>query len=265
MASDKTTLGDRIKEYENATKHKLVKRMPVMIRLDGKAFHTFCRGFDKPFDPVMSAAMKATTLYLCENVQNCVFGYTQSDEITLILVDYKGINTDAWFDNTIQKIVSVSASMATMVFNREFARLNEWYYHNTGRGAMTLEHRESFEQFYKKRKAAIEKGACFDARVFNVPQDDCVNAVLWRQNDAIRNSKQSVAQQVFSPKELHGKSCDELMAMVKEKTGLDWNDLPVWQQRGTAIVKEDGHWIVDEKMPILKDEGRDYVEHLIKI
>ena len=115
-------LGTRMKEfYENVPKTRLLRRTPVALRIDGKAFHTFTRGFQKPFDPVLMKSMQQTMKYLCENIQGCVFGYTQSDEITLILIDYQKLTSSAWFDYEIQKVCSISASMATMAFNRFFA------------------------------------------------------------------------------------------------------------------------------------------------
>ena len=115
------TLGTRMKEfYENVPKTKLVRRMPVAIRIDGKAFHTFTRGFNEPFDEILIASMKETMKYLCENIQGCVLGYTQSDEITLILIDYQKLTTSAWFDYEVQKMCSIAASMATMAFNKFF-------------------------------------------------------------------------------------------------------------------------------------------------
>ena len=117
----KDELGDRMKSYyENRSKTFLARRTPVIIRLDGKAFHTFTRGFNKPFDGAMCNAMQETMKYLCENIQGCVLGYTQSDEITLVLIDYQKLTTDAWFDYNVQKICSVAASMATLIFNRRF-------------------------------------------------------------------------------------------------------------------------------------------------
>ena len=114
-------LGDRMKDYyESRSKTRLTRRMPVIIRLDGKAFHTFTKGFKKPFDMIMVKAMQETMKYLCENIQGCVLGYTQSDEITLVLVDYNKLDTDAWFDYDVQKLCSVSASMATLIFNSRF-------------------------------------------------------------------------------------------------------------------------------------------------
>ena len=116
-------LGTRMKEfYEQVPKTRLVRRMPVAIRIDGKAFHTFTRGFHKPFDNILIKTMQETTKYLCENIQNCVFGFTQSDEITLILIDYQKLTSSAWFDYEVQKLCSISASMATMAFNKFFSK-----------------------------------------------------------------------------------------------------------------------------------------------
>lgn len=109
------SMGTRMKEYYKAVpKTKLMRRTPVAIRVDGKSFHTFTRGFQKPFDMILMKSMQETMKYLCKNIQGCVLGYTQSDEITLVLIDYQTLTTDAWFDYEVQKLCSVSASMATM-------------------------------------------------------------------------------------------------------------------------------------------------------
>lgn len=114
-------LGTRMKNfYEFIPKTKLMRHCPVVIRIDGKSFHTFTRKFEKPFDEVLIDTMHETMKYLCENIQGCVLGYTQSDEITLILIDYKKLNSDAWFDYEVQKMCSIAASMATMAFNKFF-------------------------------------------------------------------------------------------------------------------------------------------------
>ena len=114
-------LGTRMKtNYENIPKIKLVRRMPVIIRIDGKAFHTYTRGFNKPFDDVLIKSMQDTTAYLCASIQGCVLGYCQSDEISLLLIDYKRLTSSAWFDYEVQKLCSISAAMATLAFNRFF-------------------------------------------------------------------------------------------------------------------------------------------------
>ena len=123
-------LGSRMKNYyESIPKTRLMRRTPVAIRIDGKAFHTFTRGFQKPFDEVLGNAMARTMEHLCRNIQGCIFGYTQSDEITLILIDYQTLETSAWFDYEVQKICSIAASMATLAFNRYYAdEVEQWYF-----------------------------------------------------------------------------------------------------------------------------------------
>lgn len=115
-------LAKRMKRYEAVSKTTLVTRMPVILRIDGKAFHTLTRGFQKPFDRVLNLSMMETMRFLCKNIQGCVLGYTQSDEITLVLVDYKKLTSNPWFDYEVQKMCSVGASMATVGFNNAFAR-----------------------------------------------------------------------------------------------------------------------------------------------
>lgn len=262
MANKRDSLGDRMKgNYENRSKTYLVRRMPVIIRLDGKAFHTFTRGFDKPFDDVMMQTMQQTTLKLCQEIQGCVFGYTQSDEITLVLVDYNDINTDAWFDYSTQKMCSVASSMCTLYFNKIFAEMVDVFIANSD---VTPEE-EKLERAYSR---AIDKGAMFDARVFNIPVEEVTNCILWRQQDATRNSISSLAQSKFSAKELHSKNSSQMQDMLMEKYGINWNDLTIPEKRGTAVYKRTiddvTEWIVDYQMPILKGEDRDYVEHLVK-
>ena len=116
----KDAFGDRIKAYEAVTDTKLVKRCPVVLRFDGVAFHTFSKGFKKPFDSIMMEAMQKTMLNLCESIQGAVFGYVQSDEITVVLCDYQNIDTSAWFDYRTRKVTSVGASMASRFFNKNF-------------------------------------------------------------------------------------------------------------------------------------------------
>lgn len=166
-------LGVRMKTfYEQIPKIKLMRRCPVAIRIDGKAFHTFTRGFQKPFDEVLIESMQETMKYLCENIQGCVLGYTQSDEITLILIDYKKLTSSAWFDYEVQKICSIAASMATMAFNKFFAN-------NVGDYCTYNYEREdnSHEEYEHILSLAVDKGAMFDARCFNIPKEEVTNLV----------------------------------------------------------------------------------------
>ncbi len=252
-------LGKRMKTYyEEIPRISLMRRTPVIIRIDGKAFHTFTRGFEKPFDNVMVKTMQDTTKYLCENIQGCVFGYTQSDEITLVLIDYQKLNTSAWFDYEVQKMCSIAASMATMAFNKFFVQhTNEFV---LSPAFLTK------KDVIKAYQNAMKKGAMFDARVFNIPKEEVTNCVYWRQVDATRNSVQSVGQAYFSHNELHEKTCNMIQDMLHEQKGINWNDYPTYLKRGTAVRKnESGSWYIDLDMPQLKGEGRRYLDELIMV
>lgn len=281
MANTKDSLGDRMKGYEGVSKTVLMKRTPVIIRIDGKAFHTFTRGFQKPFDEVLIKSMQETTKYLCENIQGCVLGYTQSDEITLVLCDYEKLNTSPWFDYEVQKLCSISASMATMKFNQVFEK-NVVAFENGHDSFIDFDYKsigttEEIGLYIDSYYNAIKKGAMFDARCFNIPKEEVCNCVLWRQQDATRNSIQMVGQHYFSHKQLQNKSCDMIQDMLHEEKGINWNDFPTYMKRGTAIIKVGEtmwdekigayntimHWFIDKDMPILKGEDRKYVDDLI--
>lgn len=260
-------LGKRMKEfYESVPKTRLMRRTPVAIRIDGKAFHTFTRGFQKPFDEVLVKSMQETMKYLCENIQGCVLGYTQSDEITLILVDYKHLNSDAWFDYEVQKMCSIAASMATMAFNKFFEKEVNAYFEKWENGSIAT------QNYYNILFNAVEKGAMFDARVFNIPKEEVANLIYWRQLDAARNSIQMVGQANFSHSELQGKSCNMIQDMLLEERDINWNYLPTHLKRGSCCVKEytaldektlRSYWRVDTEIPIFKGGGRDYIERFI--
>ena len=256
-------LGKRMKEfYEQVPKTRLVRRTPVAIRIDGKAFHTFTRGFEKPFDEVLGRAMRETMKYLCENIQGCVLGYTQSDEITLIFIDYQTLNTSAWFDYEVQKMCSIAASMATMAFNKFFSA----YVMNDYDPESVTSIESPLYQAYQK---SINKGAMFDARCFNIPKDEVTNLIYWRQLDATRNSIQMVGQANFSHKELQNKSCNDIQDMLMTQKGINWNDFPTHLKRGSCCIKyeagDNSGWIIDTEIPIFKNEGRDYIDNLIFI
>lgn len=278
MSNKKDSLGDRMKEnYENRAKTYLVRRMPVIIRLDGKAFHTFTRGLKKPYDEIFHNAMNATMKYLCENIQGCKLGYTQSDEITLLLTDYDTLTTDAWFDNNVQKICSVSASMATMAFNKFLREFTDKYL----KSAAFVNHywEEDVEEYAHTLNKAIEKGAMFDSRCFNIPQEEVTNCFIWRQQDATRNAIQMLGQCNFTHKELQGKSCNDIQDMLMLRKGINFNDMPTEFKRGVCCIKEEYYpdpmpgyedcaidatsvrtrWILDKEIPIFTQD-RKYVE-----
>lgn len=272
-------LGVRMKTYyEQIPKTKLMRRCPVAIRIDGKAFHTFTRGFHKPFDEVLIKSMQETMKYLCQNIQGCVLGYTQSDEITLILVDYKNLNSDAFFDYEVQKMCSIAASMATMAFNKFFAEEVTSYEVRIPYDENGCLNKEYYDQYAVYHKAT-DKGAMFDARCFNIPKEEVTNLIYWRQLDATRNSIQMVGQANFSHKQLQGKSCNMIQDMLMTEKGINWNDFPTHQKRGSCCIKKQyedttedegacvmrAYWVIDTEIPIFKGEDREYIDKLVMI
>lgn len=251
----KDSLGDRMKEYyENRSKTYLTRRTPVIIRLDGKAFHSFTKGFKRPYDEIFHEAMNNTMKYLCANIQGCKLGYTQSDEITLLLTDYTTLTTDAWFGYGVQKMCSVAASMATLMFNRYF------------RDAINKKFTDTIEDFdyFKTLSLARDKGAMFDARCFNIPREEVINCFIWRQQDATRNAIQMLGQTHFTHKELQGKSCNDIqdMLMLVLQKGINFNDMPTEFKRGVCCIKTADGWILDNEIPIFT-QNRDYIEQYL--
>lgn len=248
------SLGDRMKiYYEDVTRHYLPRRTHTIIRLDGKSFHTYTKKLVRPFDAGLIEDMQKTTIRLCENIQGAVLGYTQSDEISLVLCDYKEKETESFFKGNIQKICSVSASMATAFFN-------------AFRQARNFEGGPAF----------------FDARVFTIPEKvEVLNYLIWRQKDATRNSIQMAAQSVYSHKELNKKKWSDLNEMLFQK-GINFNDYSSSEKRGSLIVKEyfegeaydkrkqenvivtRSRWIVEPDTPLFTaQENRDLFERYL--
>ena len=268
---DTSDLAKRMKDYEMRDRYFLQKKIPVAIRVDMRAGHTFTRGFKRPFDDIFIKSMQETALYMCQNMGNAKFAYVQSDEITIILVDYDTLETDCWFNYRTDKLCSISASMATMAFNKYFKKNAREYSYIHDEQLSTIRLTDAYNR-------AIEKGAMFDARCFNIPKEEVTNLIYWRQLDATRNSIQMVGQANFSHKELQNKSCNMIQDMLHEQKGINWNDYPTVYKRGTAVIKdgslytgsslEDGWhegWKIDTEMPILKGEDRAYVDDLIYI
>lgn len=245
-STDKTSLGDRMKLYEAAARPVLSPRTPVILRVDGKAFHTFTRKAKKPFDDTLIDLMNNTAIELCKNIQGAQMAYVQSDEISVLIHGYKKFNSSPWFDNTIQKMTSVGASVAT-------AALNCQLFDQGG---------EKFLEF--------KPPVYFDGRVFTVPEADVCNYFLWRQQDCMRNSVQMVARSIFSHKDCNNKNGTELAAMCKE-FGVDYETISVHYRRGRCISKEmfqntDGttrsRWSVDNSIPVFS-EDREYVNKFL--
>jgi tRNA(His) guanylyltransferase len=206
--SDTTSLGDRMKEYEAVWKTKLPRRLPLIIRVDGKSFHSYLRNAIKPFDQMFIRHMSQVAVSLCQEIQGAVFAYHQSDEISVLVQDYESIKTQAWFGKDLQKIVSISAAVASTALN------------------------------------GIREGGCsaqralFDARAFVLPSDtEVANYFIWRQRDAVRNSISMAAQAQFSHKSLHGVSSKQMQEKLFQEKGINWNDYPTSCKRGQIVAR----------------------------
>ena len=224
MNTEKNTkkdgLGDRMKRYEEVSRHYLMPRGYVCLRCDGRSFHNYTKGLVRPFDISLMEDMDMTAIYLCENVQGAVVGYVQSDEISIVTSNFGDFDTQTFFDGNVQKISSIVASMATSRFIQLRA-----------------------QKFIEKKSLNLLsdefKLAAFDCRCWNVPNHwEAYNTLLWRQQDAIRNSVSAVAQYHFSHKELQGKSTPMMHEMIHQ-AGKNWaTDYSDGEKNGRLIVKE---------------------------
>jgi len=204
---NKDSIGNRMKgNYENRYRIFLTRRTPVIIRLDGRAFHTLTRKLEKPFDETFSDAMNKTASFLCSEIQGAKCAYVQSDEISILVTDFDNLTTEAWFDYNIQKMTSISSGLASVHFT--MCLLNN------------------------------KKYAIFDSRIFNIPIEEVCNYFIWRQLDWIRNSVQMLAQAHFSQKQLYKKNQPDMHNMLHEK-GINWADLPLKWKNGIFIFKEE--------------------------
>ena len=233
-AHPNTSLGARMKDYEQRCRTRLPRRMPLIIRVDGRAFRTFTRPLKKPFDEKLVNAMNRCAMALCQEIHGAQMAYVQSDEISVLVHNYKRHETAAWFDNQVQKMVSVAASVAA--------------------ASMTLGSRDLF---------GTPRAAAFDARAFILPENEVCNYFIWRQQDWIRNSRQMNARSVMSHRECAGKTQHSLMAEARTR-GADWNALPVHLRMGRCIVKDElvtlrRKWTVDNELPTFS-RFREYIE-----
>lgn len=268
---DTTELAKRMKSYEDVGKTMLMNKTPIIIRLDGNCFHTFTKGLDRPFDKILNETMRYTMKNMCEEIAGCVFGYTQSDEITLVLADYFKIESQPWFGNVKRKVESISAAMATKYFNLNFARrvsnaINEEVGENKDTSNL-LSVTKKYSRYLRKTGFAM-----FDSRAFNLPIYEVTNNLIWRQDDCVRNSIQSVGQANFTHSKLQNKNCSQIKEMLLEEKGIDWEELPTALKRGTCCIKipiviNEGtekeavrnKWIIDYEIPKFKD-NREYIE-----
>lgn len=241
----KNSFGDRMKGYENVNRYYLTKRMPLIIRLDGVHFHTFTKGLDEPYDNYFCQAMQYTMGSLVEQISGAKFAYTQSDEISILITDYDNLNTEPWFGKNLQKIVSVSSSLATYYFNK---------------------HLDSITRFLPPEtpivKAHQDKLAIFDARAFILPKDEVCNYFLWRERDCIRNSIQSAGHAHFSHSSLMNLNCDQIQEKLFSEKGINWAHYPSFFKNGCCARKVDGRWELDYNIPVFSQD-RNYINQYV--
>lgn len=225
MSSDGLQIGDRFKKYEAVTAWTLPCRIPVILRIDGRAFHTITRKkFGKAWSMEFVEQMIDVAKTVMKDIQGCEFCYCQSDEISFLLTDYKTIRTEGWFKYDARKMISISASLASAVFSR------------------------------------LHGGnVCFDSRVFSVPQDDVANYFIWRQIDATRNAIQMAGREYYSHKELNNKNCNVIQEMLFQK-GINFDKYSVVRKRGFCIVDDK----VDLKIPVFT-KNHEYIEKFINV
>lgn len=220
--ADKTAIGDRMKRYEKAARIYMTPRMPMIIRVDGRAFHTYTKRLQHgakelgPWNPVVRDAMTDTARALMREITGAKIAYIQSDEISVLVTDYDKLSSEPWFGKNTQKVCSVSASVATMAFNNNIRQ-----YVDLGLPP---------EMF--------PTTATFDSRAFCVPREDVTNYFVWRQRDAEKNSISMLAQHYFSHRQLHGKSGGDKQDMLMREHGVNWNDIDVWRKRGWCVERK---------------------------
>ena len=207
MAVKRDSLGDRMKRHEHVSRKSLVSKVPVIIRVDGKAFHTFTRGFAKPFDYGMTAAMDCAAYRLANEIQGCKAYYVQSDEASFLLTDYDKIESDGWFGYNQDKLVSLSAAYMSVFFG------------------------EAIKEFHENVKAPV-----FDSRAFNIHREDVANYFLWRMKDYHRNSVNMYARAFFSTREMKFKKLSDVHDML-HSVGKNWaTDLTNREKNGKFMV-----------------------------
>lgn len=206
-------LGDRIKRYEGVSNFKLLPKSPLFIRIDGRAFHTFTRGLNKPFSQILIKCMVHAAQNTAKEMAGFKLAYVQSDEATFMITDTDTFETQGWFDYELSKVVSISASAFTAYFNRYWAE------------------QMTFRDVHEHKP----KLAMFDSRAFTVPVEDAPNVFVWRQRDWERNSVQMLARSYFSHKECEGKKIPDLHKMLYNK-GISWDNLMPELKHGTFIM-----------------------------
>ena len=236
MSSDTTALGDRMKQFEAATRAVLPRRTFTVVRCDIRAAHVYLRLAKRPFDAAFMEVMDATAAVLCAEMSGSVFAYVQSDEISVLLTDFGSVHAQAWFAGVAQKMASIAAATATAEFN----------------------HQACIASFQEGRLDVPHTKATFDARVFTIPDPvEVANYFVWRQRDCTRNSVSMAAQAHFSHKRLHGLNGGEMQELLWSEKGVNFNDYPDGAKRGRVCTR------VTEKGPVTYTDKRTGAENTV--
>ena len=298
MSKHVDAMGTRMKGYENCYRIYLPKRSAVIVRVDMRAGHSYTKGFLRPYDTIFAKCMQYTALKLCENISGAAFGYCQSDEISIALIDYKDIKTEPWFGNNLQKIVSLTASMSALFFKERmediiFDICNSWSSIDWENKEEMQANRDRLREQYGLpsndeewdqyvdiiQKASSNKYAMFDSRVFVIPREEVANYFYWRETDCVRNSIQLLGQANFSHNQLQNKNCDEIQEMLWQEHGINWSKEPEWFKNGVAIYKkpmkvthvapddtvvtvERNKWFIDKNIPIFTQDRNFINKHI---
>ena len=225
------SLGNRMKQYyEEAFKVVLPMRIPLILRIDGRCFHSWTKKnkLERPFDEKFIKNMGLMTKELCREIGCAEVAYVQSDEISILIHNYKKLDSQGWFGNELQKIVSISSAFCSSYFSRLY--LTE---------------------------------TMFDCRAFVLPEAEVNNYFLWRQQDASRNSIQMLARSLYSHKQCFKKNTKDLQDMIHEKE-MNWNDLETYKRRGFCVAKGERGWKIDLEIPLFNQDINYIEQHLEK-
>lgn len=230
--SENTALDERMKRYEHTFRRYVPRRAYTLMRLDGRAFHSYLRAARRPFDRDFMAHMDILAVKLCEEIQGARFAYVQSDEISLLLTDFETPQSELWFGGNVSKLLSVSSGLASAYFTHM-----RYFYDG-------LPH--------------------FDSRVWSMSDPvEVANYFVWRQRDAVRNSIQMVGQHHFTQAELHGRSCDQIQEMLFSQKGVNWGAFPAECKRGRLVAQVGGEGLVSLGAPQFKAEPGNVLADLI--
>lgn len=252
------TLGDRQKEYEKNSDYVLTRRLPIIIRVDGRSFSRLTRKLTKPYSVDIGNIMSETMMYCIMEMQGAVFGYQQHDEINFILRNDQSFDSDPWYQNRIQKITSVASSLATLSFNRGLSRLDP--------------------------PLDIIGDAIFDARVFALPTiSEVVNYLVWRQQDCIRDAVSAAAQEELSlkfgkrtaMKLLQKRTVAEKKELLLSQANIDFDEIysssfkygVAAYKVPTIIPSKEGmtarnKWTLNDTVPLFVEE-KDFIYNIL--